>query len=496
MESHYVVNFGRILTDEVLMRMGNSDPAYHIASGLSAYIPIELLSDAIQYQLKPEIGKPINYTMNDGPSNEVFAGAKVGVRYANITLCLGLNRYSLDTDVSKPSRLYFTVLHEKVGGIIGLHIAKEAPFGWGDIHNRVYTINFELKLKNLTFIIDLGSTSDGFPKLDIGLSLEGLDAQDDLVYTINEKDLLTFVADISKPFWIGEINKVIQNELLPVLTSQMNHTVNMKIREIWRTHIDFENETNFRINLRIEKIVTTRRFVRLLVNGHVQNRNEIGKVSENFNISHRCHTMKDISPQIGAHKKIYIQLADCVVESAIKSYFQNPLSLSIPLESTWFKTLEISHNSKSPILSSFERSAHPSDPSTHNLSVRIGGDFEFKVIQRLPIPIHFHARAQVSISNPTYWGESGSKHGTVCFGFDIEKPQIGAILDKDGNVKELAGNGIATVLPKLQEKLDTFKLSKIVEVDAIRILDSCWILPDLMHVLDGEILLTMEVVYV
>src|SRR3990167_3787586 len=488
-------NFGPILTDEELIQLGILEAPICKGSGISAYIPISMLTDAIEYQLKPELKKPIDFNIDDGPSNESFAGAKVGVRYARIALALELNNYRLDTDATKPSRLYLTVLNEKVGGIIGLHIAKEAPFGWGDIHNKVYTINFELRIKNLTFAVDMGASQDGYPKLDIGLSLEGLDVKHDLDYHIHEKDLLTFVAGLAEPFWIGEINKVIRNELLPMLTGQMNQIVNSRIRHLWRNHLDFRNETNFRIHLNIENICTTRRFVRLLVNGHVENRNYLGRTSEKCYISHKCQNLRDVSHLIGMHKKIYVQFADCVLQSALNSYFQNPIEINMPIEVGWFNELKITHKPENLLSSSFTRTQGPLGGGSHSLAIIARGDFEFVMTQKLPIPIHFYANAKIEISEPTYWGPSPQNPGRVCCSFEISKPDIGTILDRDFKPKQLGDKGIVTVLPKLKEKLADIKHVQKVEIDAIPLHDKCWLIPDLMHILEEDILMTLEVVY-
>lgn len=317
---------------------------YTVKGGACLYISKRLINDAFNRVVRPHIRRRFEHEKTSNDTDEV-AGFVVGVRRAKIVADIKVDNLTIELNPGDTSTIRLIICDEVVTGELQFHVEKEAKFfKWslGDYHNKDYLIDFTVKLKKISSSVSIVRGYDGIPVIEVKLDLEDFNLKNDTNYHIRNKDILTAILDVSDGIWMPIVEKEIRNNLICRLNYEINDAVNDEIRKVYKTSILIENGINFRLDLRYESFNVSCDFLRLSLNGHIENQRAHDQNDKSMlTLDHTCGDLMDISSDLVGNR-IHIQIADCVIYSAIHAYFKNDLKWSIPLEGGMVKGVTVS----------------------------------------------------------------------------------------------------------------------------------------------------------
>lgn len=457
--------------------------------GLAVYLSETMLQKGFEKIMKPLIATEYHHVIESGETNSV-AGVIIGVRKVDVTTFIRLHDYNLSFD--NEGRIKFTLRNEHVQGKIVLHVEKAAKFIWnlGDLHNKDYHIDFNLTINNITSAVKLSADKDGVPQIRLEIDAGDFDFADDLRYNITNPDLLTSLVDHSKKLWVKVLNKQFKTTILPQVNEMISETVNEQLKALYPTHFDVDGELNFRVNTRCEAFSLHQGFLRLLVNGMIINK--VTKLDQSFKDKNLpTGDMPDLTSKCDVNF-VYVQVADWVLQFAVKAYFLNKLEFKVPIEYMTLKGMVVKHLPDYEIKLNLLRDPHPDAEELRKLTVLPMSDFNIILAQRFLPDFHFGVRGAVKVSEVDLLKKKAKEtdeEEKLFVKFKVSEMQAMNLYNSEMKPIDSFHSDFTGMIGYARDYLHNMVLDQEIALDEIKVADYCTVEPSRFLAFDKFLLL-------
>lgn len=443
-----------------------------LKGGIAVYLSRQILMQAFTHSVLPLLAVPYEHkTVSE--ENSTVASMKIGIRKTITRVDMKLNRYDivfLPATRDKYGQIKLSIMDEKVQGTIVVHVEKDNPLfsGMSDLINKDYTIDYTLTLRKMTSFVEIRSDPSGIPQIELALDVEDLDLVKDLQYKIANPDMITSVIDFIKSFWLQKVNKEIRKSIIPKVNMQITKIVNTKIKEAYKTELDLPGDLHLRANLRLEAFSINKEFIRLVLNGHLANNLYLNKLPQGCKPPppHKCTELEDLSNDL-QDDRVYMQISECVLQSAVLAYFQNSLNWHIDLSGRMMmKGLEVDHQPHYEMTMNFLKTP-AGTPELRHLTLQPVADFGVTVQQRLIPDVSMGAKASVKVSDIELLGLK--EDNKVHYKFRVHDIQVLQVYNSAMEPLGFLNVDIMGLAERVKDSLSNYSMEKEIAVDKVKI---------------------------
>lgn len=447
---------------------------YAASQGVCCYLSRKLTMAIVLRTVRPQVRRRFDHLHESRDTSEV-AGFMVGVRKASVHTDIKMDHFDLEFIPGKEDRIKFSIYDEEASGQLQLHIEKEARFlhwNFGDYHNKDYIIDFKVNLRKISSWVSISRTLEGMPIINMQLDLEDFNLKRDTSYHIHNTDALTAVMDLADRIWMPIVEKEIRRSLVGSLTHEINCAIRDEINKVYKTSITIAEDLNFRLDMRYEHFSVSERFLRVLINGHVENQacHDAGDTSMQ-RLVHTCGDLLDISSDID-EGKIHLQASDCAVYSLLQAYFNQDRRRSIDIDSGMIKSVDIISKREYRFDARIVRSDRDGSP-VKDYAVCIEVQVLATVKQKYLPDVVLGATLGLMVTDINF--EGPKEDGKMYLKFKVHDIAVQQVFNS--KMEPLTSSGTKGMVDLLKKKASEMNYDSSVPVDSIPVEDYCKLQP-------------------
>lgn len=302
-----------------------------VRKGTRAYFPRKKVQIVFEKAVRPMIEKEHNVHIEKNEDKET-AGFLFGLRELKLKVNLNFNDYALNFVESRETggRLLFMITNQVIKGQVRFHIQKKVHIivDLGSIIDKEYTIDFAIKIPKIVVEARLFAGKEGIPQVDLKFSLEGLDLSSNLMFDVENKDLLSEVIELTQLLWLPIVETALTDTMAPKLNEEVTKGVNEAIQKEFKKEIVLKSPVNLTMDVTCHEITIENDFVIVTIDGHFNN-------SENprdmDTVAAPTHDMPHITEQLEPDE-IAVQISDDNLYTFIYAALQNKIDVDIDVD--------------------------------------------------------------------------------------------------------------------------------------------------------------------
>lgn len=309
--------------------------------GTRAYIPKAKVQEAFEKAVRPIIEKQYSHHLE---TNEVksVAGFQVGLQELTIEIDLNLDKYALNFVDLKDDKgkIVFLIENQLIKGQVKIHVDRDLELivKLGTLINKDYIIDFAFKLNKLVLETQIEISEDKVPEIKLEVKVENLDMNQDLIFEIENSDLITDLISYLKDWWMPTAEAILMNQFFPKLQTEITTKVNEEVRANYQQVVKVDAKLSLEIDITIHEFLIHDDYIIVTIDGHFNNYENRRNMDE---VAYPTYDMPKLDLSLLSKDELAFQMSDDNIYTLIYAILQNRIDFEIDVDKSLCNSITI-----------------------------------------------------------------------------------------------------------------------------------------------------------
>ncbi len=299
--------------------------------GTRLYFPKKKVQAVFDNAVKPMVEKDFDIHLEKNEDKEA-AGFKLGLRELKLKVSLNFAEYALNFVENRDDKghLLFMVTNQLIKGQVRFHIEKKVHMfvDLGSLIDKEYVVDFAIKIPKIVIESKLLVGPEGIPQVALKFTLEDLDLSSNLMFDVENKDILSEVVELTQMLWLPIVEAALMDNMAPKLNDDVTKAVNEAIQKEFKKEIVLKSPLNLTMDVTCHEIDIANDFVIVTIDGHFNNKENPRDMDQ---VAAPTHDMPRVADKLSSDE-IAVQISDDNLYTFIYACLQNKLDIDIDVD--------------------------------------------------------------------------------------------------------------------------------------------------------------------
>lgn len=299
--------------------------------GTRVYFPKKKVQLVFDHAVKPLLEKDIDIHLEKNEEKEA-AGFKLGLKEIKLKTQFNFGEYALNFVESRDTggHLMFMITNQLIKGQVRFHIEKKVHVfvDLGSLIDKEYTVDFAIRIPKVIIQANLKAGPEGIPQVELKFRLEELDLSNNLMFDVENKDILSEVIELTQVLWLPIVEAALVDFMAPKLDEEITKAVNEVAKKEFKKELVLPSPLNLCMDVTCHEIDIANDFIIITIDGHFNNKQNPRDMDEVAAVTHDMPRIIDkLLPD-----EIAVQISDDNIYTFIYACMQNKLDVEIDVD--------------------------------------------------------------------------------------------------------------------------------------------------------------------